>query len=36
MFRGSVNKRRSAKAFRRGKQKSRRENFMIMRGGFRL
>lgn len=36
MLRKSVNKRRSARAFRRNRQKSRRENFMVMRGGFRL
>lgn len=36
MFRSPQNKRRSARSFRRGKSRSRRENFMVMRGGFRL
>lgn len=36
MFRRRENKGRSARQFRRGVSKTRRENLMIARGGFRL
>lgn len=36
MYRRRVNKARSAKAFRKGVGKTRRENLMVARGGFRL
>lgn len=36
MYRKGVNKGRSARAFRKNVRKSRRENFAIMRGGWRL
>lgn len=35
-MRRHVNKRRSAKAFRKGRGKTRGENMMIRRGGWRL
>lgn len=36
MFRSSEDRRRSARGFSRGARKTRRENIMIRRGGFRL
>lgn len=36
MSRRSVNRRKSARSFNRGVGRSRRENFSIMRGGWRL
>lgn len=36
MYRSSVNRRKSARSFRHGHSRSRPENFMIMRGGWRL
>lgn len=36
MFRRSENRRSSSRSFSRNSRKSRRENFQIMRGGWRL
>lgn len=36
MSRFRVNRRKSARSFNRGNGRRRRENFMIMRGGWRL
>lgn len=36
MFRSSENRRRSTRRFNRGAGKTRRENLMVRRGGFRL
>lgn len=36
MRRHGVNRRASARSFRKGHRKSRRENMMVARGGFRL
>lgn len=36
MFRRSENRRKSSRSFNRGRSKTRRQNIMIRRGGFRL